>query len=224
MNDDLFGSAVVLDLGPIPVTEGMVGSLVVTVGLLVVAAILGRAAERRPDSWPAAAGRMLVGFVQGIARDGAGHDAPMLAVFGATLFLFVAGSALYGQLPGVRAPTADLAVAATLALTVFFAVPIAGVRVRGVLGYLRHYTEGGVFLAPIEVISELSRTLALALRLFGNMMSGHLIVGLLVSLVGLLIPVPLMALDLAIGLIQAYIFTILACVYVGAAIQVEERQ
>lgn len=222
MNEDLFGSAEVGTLGGIPVTAGMVGSLLVTAGLLVAAAWLGHGARHRPSSRTAAAARLLVGFLEGIAREGAGRDAPLLAVFGGTMFLFVAGSSLYGQLPGVRAPTADLVVAATLALTVFVAVPIAGVRAHGPLGYLKHYAEGGVLLAPIEVISELSRTLALALRLFGNMMSGHLVVALLVSLVGLLVPVPLMALDLAIGFIQAYIFTILACVYVGAAIQVEE--
>ncbi|MCB9672215.1 MAG: F0F1 ATP synthase subunit A [Alphaproteobacteria bacterium] len=222
MSEDLFGSPVLAQVVGVPVTAGMVGSAVVTVAVLALAGWLGRAAVHRPTSAPAAAARLLVGFLQGVARDGAGRDVPALTVFGGTLFVFVAGSALYGQLPGVRAPTADLAVASALALVVFVAVPVAGVWVRGPIGYLRHYLEGGVLLAPIEVISELSRTLALALRLFGNMMSGHLVVGLLVSLVGLLVPVPLMALDLAIGLIQAYIFTILACVYVGAAIQVEE--
>jgi F-type H+-transporting ATPase subunit a len=224
VSDDLFGSAVVVELGPAPVTTAMLGSLVVTVVLLVLAAILGRAATQAPGSPLAAAARRVVGFVDGIARDAAGRDAPELAVFGGTLMLFIAGSTVYGQLPGLRAPTADLAVAAALALVVFAAVPIAGIRARGVLGYLHHYIEGSVILAPIEVISELSRTLALALRLFGNMMSGHLVVALLVTLVGPLIPVPLMALDLVIGLLQAYIFTILACVYVGAAIRVGEQE
>jgi F-type H+-transporting ATPase subunit a len=78
-------------------------------------------------------------------------------------------------------------------------------------------------LFPLHLVSELSRTLALALRLFGNMMSGHLVVALLVALAGVVVPVPLMALDLLIGFLQAYIFTILACVYVGAAIQVGEK-
>lgn len=224
MSHDLFGSPVALQVGAVPITTAMIGSALVTLILLLGAAILGRAAVHAPGSPPGAAARVLVRFVEGIARDAAGRDAPDLAVFGATLMLFITGSALYGQLPGVRAPTADLAVSAGLALVVFAAVPIAGIRARGLGGYVAHYAEGGVLLAPIEVISELSRTLALALRLFGNMMSGHLVVALLVSLVGPLVPVPLMALDLFIGLLQAYIFTILACVYIGAAIRVGEHE
>ena len=91
-------------------------------------------------------------------------------------------------------------------------------------GYLTDYVRPNPLLFPLHVISELSRTVALALRLFGNMMSGHLVVALLVALAGLFVPVPLMALDLLIGLLQAYIFTVLACVYIGAAIRVGEGE
>lgn len=121
------------------------------------------------------------------------------------------------------APTADLPAAAALATLVFAAVPVAGVRARGLGGYLRHYLRPTPILFPLHVISELSRTVALALRLFGNMMSGHLVVALIVALVGVLVPVPLMALDLLIGLLQAYIFTILTAVYIGAAARVGEQ-
>ncbi|MCB9683143.1 MAG: F0F1 ATP synthase subunit A [Alphaproteobacteria bacterium] len=220
MTTDLFGSPVVAWLGPVPVTTAMLTSLLVTGTLLGVAALLGRAVTEDPDGTGAAAARGLVRFVDGVATDAAGHATPTLGTFAGTLLLFIATSAVVGQLPGLRAPTADLAVTAALALLVFLAVPVAGIRARGVRGYLGHYAETSVFLAPIEVISELSRTVALALRLFGNMMSGHLVVALLVALVGPLVPIPLMALDLAIGLLQAYIFTLLACVYVGAAIRV----
>jgi F-type H+-transporting ATPase subunit a len=129
---------------------------------------------------------------------------------------------LLGQLPGVAAPTSNLAATAALAALVFVAVPFAGIRTHGTLGYLRHYFRPNPVLFPLHLVSELSRTLALALRLFGNMMSGHLIVALIVALVGFFVPVPLMALDLLIGFLQAYIFTILASVYVGAAIRVGE--
>ena len=101
-------------------------------------------------------------------------------------------------------------------------VPVAGIAARGPRGYLVHYVRPNPLLFPLHVVSELSRTVALALRLFGNMMSGHLVVGLIVALVGPFVPVPLMALDLLIGLLQAYIFTVLACVYIGAAIRVGE--
>ncbi|MEZ4337275.1 MAG: F0F1 ATP synthase subunit A [Sandaracinaceae bacterium] len=129
-----------------------------------------------------------------------------------------------GQLPGVTAPTANTGATSALAVVVFFAVPFVGVRSQGPLGYLKHYFAPNPLLFPLHVISELSRTLALALRLFGNMMSGHLVVALIVALVGLVLPVPLMALDLLIGFLQAYIFTVLASVYIGAAIRVGEEE
>jgi len=116
-----------------------------------------------------------------------------------------------------------LAATAALAVLVFLAVPVAGIRARGVRGYLAGYFRPNPLLFPLHVISELSRTLALALRLFGNMMSGQLVVAVIVALVGVLVPVPLMALDLLIGCLQAYIFTILASVYIGAASQLEEE-
>jgi F-type H+-transporting ATPase subunit a len=119
----------------------------------------------------------------------------------------------------VRPPTASLATTSALAVIVFLAVPVAGVRARGVRAYLMEYFRPNPLLAPLHLISEFSRTLALSVRLFGNMMSGHLIVALLVALTGFLVPMPLMALDLLIGLLQAYIFAILATVYVGAAIR-----
>ena len=105
----------------------------------------------------------------------------------------------------------------------FSSVPIAGIRNKGVLAYIKHYFRPNPLLMPLHVISELSRTLALAVRLFGNIMSGHLVVGLLVALAGFLVPTPIMALDLLIGLLQAYIFAVLSTVYIGAAIGAGEE-
>lgn len=102
---------------------------------------------------------------------------------------------------------------------VFVAVPVAGISARGLRAYLRDYVRPNPLLLPLHLLSEMSRTVALSVRLFGNMMSGQLIVALLVALTGFLVPMPLMALDLLIGLLQAYIFTVLATVYVGAAIR-----
>ena len=102
------------------------------------------------------------------------------------------------------------------------AVPMAGISTRGLGGYMRHYLRPSPLLLPLELLSEVSRTLALSLRLFGNMLSEHLIVALLVALAGVVVPIPLMALDLLIGLLQAYIFAVLATVYIAAAIRVGE--
>ncbi len=224
MKPEIFAEHVYLWLGPIPLTRTMLTSALVSVLLVGVALPLSRAVVRQPGSRLAAAGRLTCGFLRELAVAAAGRPSPNLEVFSGSLFLFICGTVLVGQLPGVAAPTANLAAASALAAVVFLAVPVAGIVTRGPLEYFKHYFEPNPILFPLHLISELSRTLALALRLFGNMMSGHLIVALLVALAGLFVPVPLMALDLLIGFLQAYIFTVLACVYIGAALRVEEGE
>lgn len=220
MNPRIFEDPVFFFLGPVPVTESMGTSLAVSLLVLLAARWLARSAVERPDGLAAAAARLAFRFIHGLVEDAAGATTPFLETFAGTLFVFIAGAAILGQLPGVAAPTAKLPIAAALAIVVFVSVPAAGIHARGLGGYLKDYFEPNPLLFPLHVISEISRTLALALRLFGNMMSGHLVVGLLVALVGLFVPIPLMVLDLLIGCLQAYIFTILACVYIGAAIRV----
>ncbi len=219
MESRVFGEAVVLRIGSLPVTDTMLTSLVVSLLLLGVGLFL-RAALRRPGTRMAAALALLVvEWLDDLVREVAGRPEPSLVTLAGSLFLFIAACNLSGQLPGVRPPTASLATTSALALIVFAAVPVAGIRSHGLRAYLLEYFRPNPLLAPLHVISELSRTLALSVRLFGNMMSGQLVVALLVALTGLLVPMPLMALDLVIGLLQAYIFTILATVYVGAAIR-----
>ena len=223
MNAEIFTDRVLAWLGPVPVTRTMLTSAATSVMLVAVFAWLGRAVVRRPFGRLAAAARLTLGFLRDLVTEAAGRPSPGLEVFAGTLFLFITGAAVVGQLPGVPAPTANLSATSALAVLVFLAVPVAGVRVHGAAGYLRHYFRPNPLLFPLHLVSEISRTLALALRLFGNMMSGHLIVALIVVLVGPLLPVPLMALDLLIGLLQAYIFTVLASVYLGAAIRIGEE-
>jgi F-type H+-transporting ATPase subunit a len=219
---EIFGESVLLRLGPVPVTGTMLTSLAVSAVLVLAALGLRWSVRRRPQGTLAALALLTVGWLDGLVRDVADRPEPRLVTLSGSLFLFIAACNLSGQLPGVRAPTASLATTSALALVVFFAVPVAGIRARGLRGYLLGYFRPNPLLAPLHIISELSRTLALSVRLFGNMMSGHLIVMLLVALTGFLVPMPLMALEVLIGLLQAYIFAVLATVYVGAAIRAGE--
>jgi F-type H+-transporting ATPase subunit a len=222
MDSQIFGESVVFSVGPVPVTATMLTSLVISLVLVGVALALRLGLNRSPAGTPAALALLTVEWLDGLVRDVAGRAEPALVTLAGSLFLFIAACNLSGQLPGVRPPTASLATTSALAVIVFLAVPVAGIRARGVRGYLMGYLRPNPLLAPLHVISELSRTLALSMRLFGNMMSGHLVVALLVALTGFLVPMPLMALDVLIGLLQAYIFAILATVYIAAAIRAGE--
>jgi F-type H+-transporting ATPase subunit a len=142
--------------------------------------------------------------------------------FVGTLFLFVAMAALCTVIPGYQPPTGSLSTTAALALCVFIAVPLFGIEEQGLVGYLKTYTKPTPIMLPFNIISELSRTLALAIRLFGNMMSGAMIIGILLTITPYLFPIVMTALGLLTGMVQAYIFSILAAVYIAAATSVRK--
>ena len=219
MDTQIFGEVVVFSLGPVPVTKTMLTSVATSLVLVGLALVLRWRLGRAPAGTRAALALLTVTWLDRLVSDVAGRAEPALVTLSGSLFLFIAACNLSGQLPGVRPATASLATTSALAMVVFLAVPIAGIRVRGLRGYLLGYFRPNPLLAPLHIISELSRTLALSVRLFGNIMSGQLVVAILVALTGFLVPMPLMALDVLIGLLQAYIFAILATVYVGAAIR-----
>lgn len=219
---DIFHDPVLFSVGPIPLTQTMATSLGVSVVLIIIAATMRAAVLRRPTGQLAAATEMTFELIDQLVTDVVGRPVPWLVMFSGSLFLFIAACNISSQLPGVQPPTANLAATSALAVVVFVAVPVAGILSQGMGGYLKHYFKPNPLLFPLHLISEVSRTFALSIRLFGNMMSGHLIVALLVALAGFLVPAPLMALDLLIGLLQAYIFTLLSIVYIGAALRSEE--
>lgn len=134
-----------------------------------------------------------------------------------TLFLFIATAALFTIVPGYAPPTGSLSTTTALAICVFVAVPLFGIANQGLAGYLGDYLKPTAIMLPFNIISELSRTLALAVRLFGNMMSGTMILAILLSIAPFIFPIALSALGLLTGMVQAYIFTILATVYIAAA-------
>ena len=159
-------------------------------------------------------------IVQGIMKqiEEVGLKQPQKYIgFLGTLFLFVAIASLCTVIPGYEPPTASLSTTAALALCVFVAVPLFGIEDQGADGYLKSYVEPTFIMLPFNIISELSRTLALAVRLFGNMMSGAMIIGILLTITPFIFPIVMIALGLLTGMVQAYIFSILAAVYIAAA-------
>ncbi|HVZ97200.1 MAG TPA: F0F1 ATP synthase subunit A [Chitinophagaceae bacterium] len=140
-----------------------------------------------------------------------------------TMFLFIATSNLCTILPFYEPPTGSLSTTAALAICVFVAVPVFGIAESGVAGYLKTYLQPSVIMLPFNIISEFSRTLALAVRLFGNIMSGGLIITILLSIAPFFFPVVMSALGLLTGMVQAYIFSVLATVYIAAATEDGKR-
>jgi F-type H+-transporting ATPase subunit a len=165
----------------------------------------------------------LVTFLNDQIRSTSRQDPGRFLPFIGTLFLFIAVSNSLEIIPGFEPPTGSLSTTAALAICVFVAVPFFGVLQKGLFGYLKHYIKPSVFMAPFEIIGEFSRTLALAVRLYGNIMSGTIIVGILLSIAPLFFPIVMQALGLLIGLIQAYIFAVLAMVYIASATSVQRR-
>jgi F-type H+-transporting ATPase subunit a len=141
-----------------------------------------------------------------------------------TLFLFVAAASLCTVIPGYEPPTGSLSTTVALALCVFVAIPMFGIEEQGLRGYLKTYIQPTIIMLPFNIISEVSRTLALAVRLFGNMMSGAMIIGILLSITPFIFPVVMTLLGLLTGMVQAYIFSILAAVYIAAATQTTKRK
>jgi F-type H+-transporting ATPase subunit a len=174
------------------------------------------ATERTVSRWQSALEIIVTTIEKQIKDVGLAEPGKYLSFLG-TLFLFVAIASLCTVIPGFRPPTGSLSTTAALALSVFIAVPLFGVRAQGLSGYLKSYTKPTLIMLPFNIISELSRTLALAIRLFGNMMSGVMIVGILLTITPFLFPIVMTVLGLLTGMVQAYIFSILAGVYIAAA-------
>jgi F-type H+-transporting ATPase subunit a len=188
--------------------------LVLVVGSLLVTHKLSRDLSR--SRWQNLLEVLVTGIEKQIAEVGL-HDARTYLGFLGTLFLFVAAASLATVIPGYEPPTGSLSTTTALALCVLVAVPFFGIAERGLGGYLKSYMEPTFMMLPFNIISEVSRTLALAVRLFGNMMSGAMIVAILLTITPFFFPILMTALGLLTGLVQAYIFSILAAVYIAAA-------
>ena len=206
-----------LHLAGLTLSETLCLSVAVTLGLAAAAWFWGPRGGRPPAVALELAWQMMHDAVAEVVAPV--HVDRVLPFIG-SLWLFIAVSNLLGLVPGLTSPTRDLSVTAALAVIVFFAVHLYGLRAAGWGAYLRHYIQPSPILAPFHIISEITRTLALAIRLFGNMMSLEMAALLVLLVAGLLVPVPLLLLHVIEALVQAYIFGMLALIYVGSALEI----
>ncbi|MGB7101328.1 MAG: F0F1 ATP synthase subunit A [Xanthobacteraceae bacterium] len=209
-------SKTLFTVGPVPITE----QVVVTWGLMVALGLAGFLATRSlrlaPSRYQAVL-ELIVGTIEDQIRSTMRvTPKPYVPMIG-TLFLFILAANWSSLIPGIDPPTAHLETDAALGLIVFFAIIYFGVRARGVGGYLKTFADPTIIMIPLNVIETFTRTFSLIVRLFGNVMSGVFLIGIVLSLARLLVPIPLMALDLLTGTVQAYIFTVLAMVFIGSA-------
>jgi F-type H+-transporting ATPase subunit a len=157
--------------------------------------------------------------IQEVVKEGGDTYFPFIG----TLFLFILFSNLFTFIPGYVAPTSSLTTTSALAILVFFAVPIFGIAKQGIIEYLKEYFRPTFIFFPFHIMGEFSRTLALAVRLFGNLMSHEKVIAILLTVTPLFFPVVMQALGLLIGIIQAYIFAVLTMVYIASATQTHEE-
>jgi len=198
------------------------GTIAFTWGLMAVLAFGSMLVTRKlsmdlkRSRWQNLLEIIVTGIEKQIADVGLRHPDKYIGFLG-TLFLFIALASLCTIIPGYEPPTGSLSTTAALALCVLVAVPFFGIEEQGLGGYLKSYAEPTIIMLPFNIISELSRTLALAVRLFGNMMSGTMILAILLTITPFIFPIAMSALGLLTGMVQAYIFSILAAVYIASA-------
>jgi F-type H+-transporting ATPase subunit a len=222
MNHSPLETTALLHIGPVAVTE----PVIVTWVIMAFLSVFAIAVTRRLSLLPSKAQTVLelfVGAIDSQIRDTMQVEPGPYRVLIGTIFIFILAANWSSIVPGVEAPTAHLETDAAFGAIVFFATIFYGIRALGMSGYLHTFTQPTWVMIPLNIVEQVTRTFSLIVRLFGNVMSGVFISAIVLSLAGLFVPIPFMALDLLTGAIQAYIFTVLAMVYIGAALA-EGRQ
>ncbi len=214
-------SVVLFQFGPFAIT-----SIVVTTwGIMLALALFSWLATRRLTLDPGPVQTVLEGAVSAIeaAIDNVLPDrAQLLLPFIGTLWIYIVAANLLGLIPGLHSPTGNLSVTSGLALLVFFSVHWFGIRSEGLRRYIKHYLSPSPLLLPFHLLSEVTRTVALAVRLFGNIMSLEMAALIVLLVAGVLVPVPLLMLHIVEAMVQAYIFGVLALIYVAGAMQSQQ--
>jgi F-type H+-transporting ATPase subunit a len=218
MTNPLILAAVLFHLGPLPVSDTVVTTWGVMLFLLLMCSLSTRRPRLDPGPWQVTLEGVVTAIQDAIEAVLPDYGVRVLPFVG-TLWIFVVIANLVGIIPGLHGPTADLSATAGLAILVFLSVHWYGIRIHGFRRYFRHYLEPNPILLPFHIISEISRTVALAVRLFGNIFSLEMAAVLVLLVAGFLVPVPVLLLHIVEALVQAYIFGTLALIYIAGGVQ-----
>lgn len=212
----------IFTIGPIEFTSTVINTWVM-IGVLGFASfLLGRSFKVRPGMVQNAM-EWLIEAIEGIISKNIGKDnVPSFLPLVAGLAIFIGVANLLGLFPGLRSPTPDINTPLAMALIVFISVPYFGIKTKGFWRYIKHYFEPIFLMLPIEITSEFAHTLSLSFRLFGNIMGEEIIIAILFMIAPFIVPVPMMLFSIFTGVLQAYIFTLLACVYIGGAVKAHQ--
>jgi len=219
-NQDLFVNTV-FKTGPFAISETVVTTWALILVITITVWFLTRSLKTHPGS-----GQVIIEGIVSLIDDSirvvAPQHAQLIMPFIGSLWVFLVVANLVGLIPGLHSPTRDLSVTASLAFLVFLSVHWFGIRTLGIKDYLRHYLTPSPILLPFHLISEITRTIALAVRLFGNMMSLEMAALLILLVAGFLAPIPILMLHIIEALVQAYIFGMLALIYVAGGLQLQQ--
>lgn len=223
MTDSPLLTRIAFHIGPIPITTTVLTTWAIMAVLALVFILLTRRLKTSPGRAQAVLELVCTAIDQQISATLQSSPAPFRSLIG-TLFIFILCANWASAVPGLEPPTAHLETDAALASIVFVATIYFGLRANGFLGYLKTFAEPSWVMIPLNLVEQITRTFSLMVRLFGNVMSGVFIIAIILSLAGLIVPIPLVALDLLTGAVQAYIFAVLATVFIAAAVGEGRRQ
>ena len=218
MGEDSLFILPMFELGPVQLTNTVITTWVVMAIIGCFAWLVTRRLQMRPGRLQTLVEAM-VSVIEESIRDIAPQHVQQIMPFIGTLWVFIVIANLIGLVPGMHSPTRDLSATAAIAFLVFLSVHWYGIRIQGLKNYLLHYLKPSPLLLPFNLISEVTRTIALAVRLFGNMMSLEMVALLILMVAGFLVPVPILMLHIVEALVQAYIFGMLALIYVAGGLQ-----
>ncbi len=207
----------IFTVGPVHITDTVINTWLVMIAVILICYLATRKLSIKP-SFSQEIIEAIFEAIENTIKDILPVDPWLVIPVVGTLWIFIGFSNLAGLVPGMKTPTADINTTFAFALISFSMTHVFGIVTQGVKGYLRHYKEPTWLLLPFHLIAEVTRTVALAVRLFGNMLSGDMIAVILLGIVGLLVPIPFSLLHILISLIQAYIFGVLTLVFIAGGI------